>query len=682
MDDRNQSGLERIVILLRTHNGHDFSQYKSSTLYRRIERRMGLHRLSKLAHYVRYLQENPQEIDLLFQELLIGVTRFFRDPAAWEQVQEQVIPALLADRPPGGSLRAWAAGCSSGEEAYSLAILFTEALEKLSPSPAGSVQIFATDLDRDAIAQARQGLYLENIASDVSPERLQRFFIKEQGRYRIGPMIRERVTFATQNLVMDPPFTKLDLLVCRNLLIYLTTELQTKLMSVFHYSLRPSGFLFLGSAETISNSLDLFESLGGPWRLYRRKTFSAVPMDFPPVFAPVPVSRREAVAAAPPAVASLQTLVDHVLLQHFSPAAVLTNAQGDILYISGRTGKYLEPAAGQVNLNLFAMAREGLNQELPGVFEQALRQTSPAAITRRGVQVRTNGDFQTVNLTVQVLEEPEALSGMILVVFAEADTPRRAKKRRSAEGAPPEPEVQRLRETLQATHEEMETSQEELRSVNEELQSTNEELQSTNEELQSTNEELQSTNEELTTSKEEMQSMNEELQTVNSELQSKLKELMEASNDMINLLNSTEIATVFLNDALQVRRFTPQIAKLIKLIPSDVGRPITDIASDLIYPTLAADVAEVLRTLIFVEKPITTQDGRWFTVRIMPYRTVDNRINGVVVTLMDITVSKRLEIELRRVRDEREQLLARNEEEPNPPAGDDAGSPLSISRQE
>ncbi|MCC8999690.1 MAG: chemotaxis protein CheB, partial [Candidatus Contendobacter sp.] len=261
LDDRNQSGLEQIVILLRTHNGHDFSQYKSSTLYRRIERRMSLHRLNKLTHYVRYLQENPQEIDLLFKELLIGVTRFFRDPAAWQQVQEQVIPALLANRSPGSPLRVWAVGCSTGEEAYSLAILLKEALEKLSPSPAGSLQIFATDLDRDAIEEARHGLFLENIAGDVSPERLQRFFIKENGRYRINPVIREMITFATQNVVMDPPFIKLDLLICRNLLIYLTTELQTKLMSVFHYSLNPSGFLFLGPAETISDSLDLFEPL-------------------------------------------------------------------------------------------------------------------------------------------------------------------------------------------------------------------------------------------------------------------------------------------------------------------------------------------------------------------------------------------------------------------------------------
>jgi two-component system CheB/CheR fusion protein len=400
LDDLNQSGLEQIVILLRTHNGHDFSQYKSSTLYRRIERRMSLHRLNKLAHYVRYLQENPQEIGLLFKELLIGVTRFFRDPAAWQQVQEQVIPALLANRPPGGPLRAWVAGCSSGEEAYSLAILFKEALEKLSPSPAGSLQIFATDLDRDAIDEARQGLYLENIVGDVSPERLQRFFIKENGRYRISPVIRELVTFATQNVAMDPPFTKIDLLVCRNLLIYLTTELQAKLISMFHYSLNPSGFVFLGSAETISDSLDLFEPLSGSWRLYRRKTFGAVlrPMNFPPLF--VPVSRVEAVAVDRPAAANLQTLADRVLLQQFSPAAVLTNAQGDILYISGRTGKYLEPAAGQVNWNLFAMARAGLDHELPGIFQAALHQASPEAIIRRGLQVKTNGNYQTVNLAV------------------------------------------------------------------------------------------------------------------------------------------------------------------------------------------------------------------------------------------------------------------------------------------
>ncbi len=453
------------------------------------------------------------------------------------------------------------------------------------------------------------------------------------------------VTFAPQNVIMDPPFTKLDLLICRNLLIYLTNELQTKLLTLFHFSLNPGGFLFLGSAETIGNESNLFESLPGHQRLYRRKIFAAQrgPADFPSAFKPVPTATGVArETAAFQARASLQKQADRLLLQQFSPAAVLTNAQGDIAYISGRTGKYLEPAAGRAQWNLFAMAREGLHQELPILFQQVLRQTSPTAITQRGLRIKTNGDFQIVDLTLQALREPDALYGLILVVFADVAAPPRTRKRSNAadaalNDAALNSDVQQLREALQATREEMQTSQEELKS--------------TNEEMQSTTEELQSANEELTTSKEEMQSLNEELQTVNAELQAKVDDLSIINNDMKNLLNSTEIATLFLDEALRIRRFTTQAAKLINLISGDVGRPITNIASDLIYSELAADVGEVLRTLVFMEKPIHTQDGRWFTARIMPYRTLDNRINGVVLTLTDITAFKVLEKELRQARD-------------------------------
>ncbi|NJM12615.1 MAG: PAS domain-containing protein [Synechococcaceae cyanobacterium SM1_2_3] len=652
LKERDQSGLDKIVILLRAHTGHDFSQYKKSTLYRRIERRMGLHQFDKIAHYVRYLQENPQERELLFKELLIGVTNFFRDPPAWAQLQEQVIPALLANYPAGGQLRAWAAGCSTGEEAYSLAMAFKEALATLNSPPSFSLQIFATDLDRDAIAKARQGVYPENIGADVSPERLRRFFIKEEsGGYRIGKEIREMVTLAPQNVIMDPPFTKLDLLICRNLLIYLTAELQKKLLALFHYSLNPGGVLFLGSAETIGNSPGLFTSIDGKWRFYRREGSKShpAPTDFPNTFTS-PLLSAPAEAQAIKSQPTLQMRIDQLLLQRYTPAAVLTNPQGDILYINGRTGKYLEPAAGQANWNLFSMAREGLHHSLPGLFQQALNPAADAIVTRRGLRVKTNGDFQTVDVTVQALTDPAELRGMLLVIFNDMATPpgKRGKTAKApvanADLVQLEQEAQQLREALQATHEEMQTSQEELKSANEELQSTNEELQSTNEEL--------------TTSKEEMQSLNEELQTVNAELQSKVDDLSRANNDMKNLLNSTDIATLFLDDDLRVRRFTIEASKLIKLIPGDVGRPITDIASDLLYPALAADVADVLRTLVFVEKPLATQDGRWFTVRVMPYRTLDNRIDGVVLTFINITAAKMLELELRQAQEELNKLLA------------------------
>ncbi len=647
LEDRDQSGLDKVMILLRNHTGHDFSHYKKNTLYRRIERRMRLHQLDRIAQYVRYLQENPQERGLLFRELLIGVTSFFRDPEAWLQLREQVMPTLFAARPDGGTLRAWVAGCSTGEEAYSLGILFREAVEALRPDQDFTLQVFATDLDGDAINRARQGVYPANITADVSPERLRRFFVKEEtgGGYRIGKEVREMVVFAQQNLIQDPPFTKIDLLICRNLLIYLDSELQHKLLSLFHYSLTPGGVLFLGSAETASGPTELFSTLDGKWRFFRRESVGDEVRPLMTVNLPPPPQPLADGRLAPPP-ASLQSAVEQVLLMRFAPAAVLTTPQGDILYISGRTGKYLEPPAGRVNWNIFAMAREGLREELLTIVQQALHQGTGEPFVRHGLRIRTNGDFQTVDLSVLALHEPQVLRGTLLLVFTEVAAPLKRRGRRgpaddrSAETL--EQEVQQLRETLQNTREAMQTSQEEL--------------QSSNEELQSTNEELQSTNEELTTSKEEMQSLNEELQTVNTELQSKVDDLSRVNDDMKNLLDSTEIAALFLDDGLRVRRFTSRASELIKLIPSDIGRPVTDIASKVLYPELATDVAEVLRTLVFTEKAIPVDGRRWFSVRIMPYRTLDNRIDGVVVTFLDDTRAKLLEAELNEARKELERL--------------------------
>ncbi|MBT0663702.1 PAS domain-containing protein [Geobacter pelophilus] len=638
--EKDQSGLEKVLILLRSKTGHDFSLYKKTTVYRRIERRMGIHQIVRISSYVRYLQENPQEVELLFKELLIGVTSFFRDPQAWELIRGEAIPAILAARPDGGGLRAWSAGCSTGEEAYSLAIVFKEALEQVKPSVTFSLQIFATDLDQDAIDKARQGIYPVNIAADVSPERLHRYFIKEENGYRVGKEIREMVTFATQNVIMDPPFTKLDIIICRNLLIYLTPELQKKLLPLFHYSLKPGGVLFLGSAETLSTFTDLFAPLNIKSRLFLRREslLSAEPIAFPSSFVPAMPGVSKELTMMKPA-ANLQSIADQLLLQHFSPPAVLTSDKGDILYISGRTGKYLEPAAGKANWNIFAMAREGLRFDLGNAFQKAIRQQE--TITVRGLKVGEGEGAQTVDVTVQAITEPEELRGMVMIVFTDVATPLGKKapgRARSASAGNArvlelEQELQQLRESLQTTREEMQSSQEELKS--------------TNEELQSTNEELQSTNEELTTSREEMQSLNEELQTVNAEQQSKMDELSRTNNDMRNLLNSTEIVTVFLDNDLHVRRFTTGANKLFKLIPGDVGRPLSDIASDLLYPELCEEARDVLQTLVFSEKQITATDGRWFTVRIMPYRTMADVIGGVVITFSDITGAKKLEAELR-----------------------------------
>ena len=561
---------------------------------------MGLHQIDKIATYVRFLRENPQEIELLFKELLIGVTSFFRDPPAWEQLKDEVIPALLAAQPKGGVLRAWASGCSTGEEAYSLAMVFKEALERVKPAGNFSLQVFATDLDRDAIDRARAGVYPANIAADVSPERLRRFFVQDEHGFRVGKEIRETVIFAPQNVIMDSPFTKLDLLICRNLLIYLDPGMQKKLIPLFHYSLNPGGVLFLGSAETIGAFTDLFAPLAGKKRFYRRldSALPAEPVEFPSSFFPdLPHAATVQPQARMP-VPNLQALADQLLLQRFSPAAVLTNDKGDILYISGRTGKYLEPAAGKANWNIFAMAREGLRYELNNAWQKALRQKTAARL--KGVKVGTNGGVQAVDITVQPISEPAALQGMVMIVFTEVATPPETK------GAGKTPRASARSDSLAALERELQQAREETQTCREQMQTSQEELKSTNEELQSTNEELQSTNEELTTSKEEMQSLNEELQTVNHELQAKVDELSQANNDMKNLLDSTDIATLFLDEALNVRRFTPQTTSIIKLIAGDAGRPITDITTDLDYPGLAADARQVLRSLVFIEKQVAT----------------------------------------------------------------------------
>ncbi len=634
-----KSAFDKICILLRERTGNDFSLYKKSTVYRRVERRMGLHQIDGIAHYVHYLRENPQEIELLFKELLIGVTSFFRDPASWDALQTQVLPQLLAAYPAGATLRAWVAGCSTGEEAYTLAMAFREMQQKQKPAGRFALQIFATDLDPDAIAKARRAVYPANIVADVTAERLKRYFVEDGEGYRVGKEIRETVVFATQNAVMDPPFTNLDILTCRNLLIYLGPELQQRLLPLFHYSLKSGGILMLGSAESIGNNTELFEPQDAAARLYRRRDNSLriADLEFPSRHAPAKIEALNP-AEPEPGSANLQSLADHLLLQQFSPAAVLVTAAGDVLYTSGRTGKYLEPAAGKANWNIHVMAREGLAYELALALPKALRSGEP--VTCANLRVGTNGGTQIVDVTVQPIEKPAALRGMAMVVFKDIEAPPVepvAPGKRAARGSP------RVRELEHA----LDHARQEAQALREEMQTTQEELKSSNEEMQSTNEELQSTNEELTTSKEEMQSLNEELQTVNVELQSKVDDLSLASNDMENLLNSTDMATVFLDNALHLRRFTNQATRIFRLKAGDVGRPLSDIVSDLAYPGLATDAGEVLRTLAFVEREIATGDARWYQVKIMPYRTMENVIDGVVITFNDIGVAKNLEAELR-----------------------------------
>lgn len=631
------SALEKIIILLRTHTGNDFSLYKKNTVYRRIERRMGVHKIDKIGYYVHFLQENPKEINILFKELMIGVTNFFRDPKVWEVLKAKVIPDIISKIDKGSVLRAWVPGCSTGEEAYSLAIVFKEALEKENFRDGYSLQIFATDLDTDAINIARRGIYPSNIASDVSADRLNRFFTSTEEGYLVKTEIREMVVFAQHNVILHPPFTKIDILSCRNLLIYMDAELQKKLIGLFYYTLNPDGIMVLGNSETLGIQSYLFTPLDMKMRIFKRSTVtSRMPelYDFPSSFSrakPVIIEKLVPDRSA----LNIQTIADQLLLQHFSPAGILVNENGDIIYIHGHTGKYLEPAVGKANLNIFAMLREGLRKEFPHAFRQAL--VKKEAVTLRNIKIGTNGGTQTVNVNIEWIDKPELLNGSVMIIFTDVTpvaekqlTKTKSKKAlKDIRETELENELQRTREEIQNTLEEVQTSQEELKS--------------TNEELQSTNEELQSTNEELTSSKEEMQSLNEELQTVNAELQAKVDDYSRVNNDMKNLLNSTEIATLFLDKELNIRRYTLQATKIFKLIKSDIGRPFTDQVTDLLYPGLVADALEVLGTLVFIQKEIPATDGRWFSVRIMPYRTSDDRIEGLVITFIDISNQKKIE---------------------------------------
>jgi two-component system CheB/CheR fusion protein len=622
--------IQRVFQLLRGRTGHDFSGYKLSTMRRRIERRMNMHLVKDPEQYVRYLRDNPHELDLLFKELLIGVTSFFRDPESFQALADRALPGLFQSRPENSTLRVWSAGCSTGEEAYSLAIQLLEQMKKLNRY--FTLQIYGTDLDNEAIEAARVGVYPHGIAVDVAPERLERYFHHEDSTYRIRKEVREQVVFAQQNIIKDPPFTKLDLLCCRNLLIYLNLELQKRLFPLFHYSLRPGGILFLGPSETVGGFTDLFEVLDKKWKIFRRRDVSSVhPMvEFYSMPMPEPAGGREPVSLPfPTREGRVSGFVERMLLARFAPTSVVTNDRGDIIYFHGRTGVFLEPPVGPPRLNVVEMAREGLRLELITTLRQASVQDQP--IERKNVLVRTNGDVISVDVTIEKILEPESIRGLLLITFRTSAPP--------APAVPPvatTPDTEKSGRIVDLEHE-LKYTRETLQTAIEEVETSNEELKSANEELQSMNEELQSTNEELETTKEETQSLNEELTTVNTELQAKVEELSRTNDDMKNLLNSTDIATIFLDRGLNIKRYTEQARRLINLIPSDVGRPIAHLASNLQHDQLAEECAEVLRSLMFKETEVRTKGAAIYLMRVMPYRTSENVIDGLVITFVDIT---------------------------------------------
>lgn len=630
---------QKIFMLLRAQTGQDFSHYKQNTIVRRIERRMTVHQIARLSDYVRYLQESPIEVSTLFKELLIGVTNFFRDLDAFVALKKKAIPRLIERAMPDGPLRVWVPGCSTGEEAYSIAMLIAEYLDRTRNEM--QVQIFGTDIDSDAVESARAGTYPDSIVRDVPPEYMERFFAKEENSFHVKKSIRDWIVFSRQNLAFDPPFSRIDLISCRNVLIYMGGELQQRVFPLFHYALNDEGALFLGTSETIGGFTSYFDTLDRKWKLYQKRkgsTAQALHLELP-----IPTSTRSDFGYQLPtdhSVAkktSYRQLTEGMVLKEYGPTAVLVNEKCEMLYVYGKTGPYLEHQSGEVTLNILAQARQGIKLELTTAIRKAITQKDD--VRYKHLRLNVDGEERFINLLVRPVVEPPYMRGLVLVVFEDVTLQVLASaEETSAECQPKDDsvEMRRLRQELSSTKEYLQTTIEELETSNEELKSTNEELQSSNEELQSTNEELE-------TSKEELQSVNEELTTVNTELQSKIDELSKVNNDISNLIASTEIGTIFLDVNLNIQRFTPSIRPIVNLITSDIERPFTDISTNIRGATLLEDMEEVLETLVVKEKEIQTKDGNWYLMRIRPYRTTENAIEGVVVTFVLITAQKEVQ---------------------------------------
>ncbi|MBC8767333.1 PAS domain-containing protein [Arenibacter sp. BSSL-BM3] len=640
--------LEKVFILLRNETGCNFADYKSSTVVRRIEKRMALNQIEKLEDYIKYLQTNPEEVQKLFKELLIGVTSFFRDKEIFDSLKEKVVKKIIADKNDGDTIRLWVPGCSTGEEAYSLAILFDEVIK--NQPKALKVQIFASDLDENAIYTARQGIYPETIAVDIDPNRLSHYFHGDKHTYRIKKGIRDQIVFAEHNIIKDPPFSKLDMISCRNLLIYLNLEAQKKVFAIFHYALNPEGILLLGNSESLGEYARFFDVLDRKHKIFKFKDAQRAEMpDIGHLFQePIPIKTVNIPAHKREWQSSLANITSKVLLANYAPACAIINFKGDALYFSGNTGKYLQPSPGEARLNIIDMAREGLKSDLSALISTSRRIKKMEV--KKNVLVKTNGTLQAINLTIRPLSQLDANIEYWMVTFEDVDTPT-VKPKVTLEKKPEDiTEIQALEQELTAT-------KEYLRSTIEQLEISNEELKSSNEELQSSNEELQSTNEEMETSKEELQSVNEEIVTVNTELQGKIDELARAYDDMNNLLASTEIGTIFLDSDLKIKRFTPAMSKIINLINSDVGRPIDHLSSNLIYNGIMKDAQTVLNKLTPYKTAVKSSDGLWYQMQIMPYRTSENVIAGVVITFVDITQEKKLGEQLLDFKKEYEHIL-------------------------
>jgi two-component system, chemotaxis family, CheB/CheR fusion protein len=635
--------LTSILALLKTRLKRDFHYYKKSTLIRRVRRRMGIVHVNDMEGYLALLRKKPTELDNLFKDILIGVTQFFRDPEAFEVLAKKVIPKIIKNRDADEPIRVWVTGCSTGEEAYTVGILLIEALtaRKLDTS----FQIFATDIDVTALDKARNGIYPKSIEADITPKRLRRFFLKDGDQYRVVKQLRESVAFAEQNLISDPPFSKLDLICCRNLLIYVEPELQRKIISLFQYSLNEKGYLLLGLSETVGRLSNLFKLEDKKARIYQSLSQAKQPqVDFPIIS--VDETRPRNLASRKPILAKrlvLSDLTHRLLSETYAPASVLINRNGEPLHFFGPTDRYLRLPSGDFQQDIVAMARDGLRTKLRSLIHKAVRSNEQFSMDK--ITVKSMKGFIDVSVSISPVLEPKEADGLFLVAFSENEEQRISKEEGPplkalkndtfAENQELERELQATREDLQSTVEEMETSNEELKAANEEAMSMNEELQSSNEELE--------------TSKEEMQSLNEELNTVNAELQDKVDQLEASRNDIANLLANTDIGTLFLDGNFRIKRFTPAVTKLINIQLSDTGRKLSDFTKSITDSNLLTDCKAVFDTLVPVEREIEAHNGRWYMRRTLPYRTEDNKIGGVVITFGDITRVKEAEVDAVRI---------------------------------
>ena len=631
--------LNRIYGIIRRKSGHDFSEYKKTTIIRRIERRMKASQLLTAEAYTELLEREPKEVDLLLKDLLIGVTQFFRDSEAFETLGRDVIPKLFEGKGEGESIRVCIVGCSSGEEAYSIGILLCEQASKLNS--AASIQIFATDIDEQGLGIARKGGYAQSISEHVSAERLERFFSKEEsGAYHVKRELRQICVFSSHSFIKDPPFSRLDLISCRNVMIYLGADLQRKIFPLFHYALRPGGYLFIGPSESAASHPELFQIIDKKHKVFQRREADLRPrVSFP--LADVLRPKNSTPQQLETKEKTLSKQLERIILQRYRPVCITVKANGDAVHFSGGTNRYLEQPPGSPESNVINMAKEGLRLPLRISLNKAA--ATHARVVQKQISVQTNDGVVRVDLTIEPLPEFQD-TNLFMIVLEES-----AAAQQQTSSA--EPFNAGAEETVRILSSELQTAREHAQAAYEELETTNEELQSANEEFQSTNEEME-------TSKEELQSINEELETVNSELNRKVTDLDSANSDLQNLLNGTQLATIFLNVESRIRTFTPAAGSVFRLIEGDIGRPITDLAGQFMEKGLKEDVQEVLRTLVAKERNLTGVQGRYFLMRTIPYRTVHNVIDGVVITFTDVTELKNLEQQAQQAKIYAENIVA------------------------